>query len=155
MATTLTVNGAEHVLDLDPETPLLYVLRNHLGLKAARFGCGLGLCGACNVVVDGTAVKSCDTPLWAVAGRVVTTLEGLGGPDDPHPLQTAFIEKQAGQCGFCLSGVMMSAAALLEGCPEPDADRVCAALDGNLCRCGAHQRMVEAVLDAAKRVHDE
>jgi nicotinate dehydrogenase subunit A len=146
----LTVNGVEHTLAADPATPLLHALRAHLGLTAAHFGCGVNQCGACNVLLDGHAVASCDTPLWAAAGKSVTTVEGLGTPERPHPLQRAFIAEQAMQCGYCISGILVSAAALLKSNPDPSEAEVRAALDRNLCRCGAHNRMVRAVLRAAK-----
>jgi nicotinate dehydrogenase subunit A len=133
----------------EPDTPLLTVLRNDLGLKAAKFGCGMGLCGACFILVDGHPTPSCDTPVWAAAGRSMVTAEGLGRPDAPHPLQRAFLSEQAGQCGYCISGVLVSAAALLQADPDPDEDAVVAALDRHLCRCGAQGRMVRAVLRAA------
>jgi nicotinate dehydrogenase subunit A len=142
----LTVNGLDHDVDCDPDTPLLYVLRNDLGLTAAKFGCGLGLCGACNVLVDGRPIHSCDTPVWSVAGKRIRTLEGLGDADNPHPLQTAFIGEQAMQCGYCIAGIIVTAAALIESEPNPDEATVRSALDGNLCRCGAHNRIVRAVL---------
>ena len=142
--TTLLVNGTAHEVGCDPDTPLLYALRNDLGLLAAKFGCGLGLCGACTVLVDGHPTHSCDTPVWAVEGKQVTTLEGLEG----HRLQEAFTRRQALQCGYCTSGMIMTAAALLEREPEVDEDGVRRALDGNLCRCGSHNRIVRAVLDA-------
>jgi nicotinate dehydrogenase subunit A len=140
----LTVNGTSHEVVCDPDTPLLYVLRNDLGLVGAKFGCGLGLCGACNVLVDGHPVHSCDTPVWAVAGKQVTTVEGLSG----HPLQETFVEQQALQCGYCTAGMVVTAAALLEREPDVEEDGVRRALDGNLCRCGAHNRIVRAVLGA-------
>jgi nicotinate dehydrogenase subunit A len=143
-AVTVVVNGTSHEVTCDPDTPLLYVLRNDLGLVGAKFGCGLGLCGACNVLVDGRPVHSCDTPVWAVAGRSVTTVEGLDG----HPLQDAFVEEQALQCGYCTAGMLVTAAALLERDPDVDDDGVRRALDGNLCRCGSHNRIVRAVLGA-------
>jgi nicotinate dehydrogenase subunit A len=144
----LVVNGTEREVTCDPDTPLLYVLRNDLGLVGAKFGCGLGLCGACNVLVDGHPTHSCDTPVWAVAGKQVTTVEGLGSAGGPHPLQETFVEEQALQCGYCTSGMLVTAAALLEREPEVDEDGVRRALDGNLCRCGAHNRIVRAVLGA-------
>jgi nicotinate dehydrogenase subunit A len=144
------VNGADHEVACDPETPLLYVLRNDLGLLGAKFGCGLGLCGACNVLVDGQPVHSCDTPVWAVAGRAVTTVEGLGEGGRPHPLQETFVEQQALQCGYCTAGMLVTGAALLERDPDVDDAGVRRALDGNLCRCGAHNRIVRAVLAAAE-----
>jgi nicotinate dehydrogenase subunit A len=144
-----TVNGTDHEVDAEGDTQLLTVLRNDLGLMAAKFGCGMGLCGACLVLIDGHPTPACDTPLWAAAGRSLVTAEGLGGPDDPHPLQRAFLAEQAGQCGYCISGVLVSAAALLRANPAPDEEAVAAALDRNLCRCGTHGRMVRAVLRAA------
>jgi nicotinate dehydrogenase subunit A len=146
----LSVNGVERRVEAAPETSLLAVLRGTLGLTAAHFGCGANQCGACNVLVDGQAVAACDMPLWAVAGKAVTTLEGLGTPERPHPLQQAFIAEQAMQCGYCISGILMSAAALLKRNPDPSEADVRGALDRNLCRCGAHNRIVRAVLRAAK-----
>jgi len=145
----LKVNGVEHAVEAHPDTPLLYVLRNDLGLKAARFGCGSGECGACFVIVDGRAVPSCDTPLWSAAGKEVVTLEGLGTAAKPHPLQRAFVDEQAAQCGYCASGIMMSAAALLAANPSPSEAEIRIALDRNLCRCGSHNRIVRAVRRAA------
>jgi nicotinate dehydrogenase subunit A len=144
----LTVNGAEHTIDCDPDTPLLYVLRNDLGLTAAKFGCGLGLCGACNILVDDVPTHSCDTPLWSVEGKDIVTLEGLGDATRPHPLQQAFITEQAMQCGYCVAGIIVTAAALTDREPNPDEKTVRAALDGNLCRCGAHNRIIRAILAA-------
>ncbi|MFL5150761.1 MAG: (2Fe-2S)-binding protein [Microvirga sp.] len=146
----LRVNGLDRVVEADPETPLLSALRGPLGLMGTRFGCGLNQCGACNVLVDGRAVASCDLPLSAAAGKDVTTVEGLGSPEQPDPLQSAFIAEQAMQCGYCISGILISAAALLRRNPDPSEAEVRAALDRNLCRCGAHNRMVRAVLRAAK-----
>lgn len=146
----LRVNGLDRVVEADPETPLLSALRGPLGLMGTRFGCGLNQCGACNVLVDGRAVASCDLPLSAAAGKDVTTVEGLGSPEQPHTLQSAFIAEQAMQCGYCISGILISAAALLRRNPDPSEAEVRAALDRNLCRCGAHNRMVRAVLRAAK-----
>jgi nicotinate dehydrogenase subunit A len=146
----LSVNGAEHEVTAAADTPLLYVLRNDLGLKAARFGCGTGQCGACRVLLDGHAVASCDTPLWAAAGKSITTVEGLGDAAHPHRLQSALIAEQAGQCGYCLPGILISAAALLERNPMPSESEVRVALDQNLCRCGSHNRIVRAVLRAAQ-----
>ena len=143
------LNGAETEIDADPDTPLLTVLRGHLGLTGAHFGCGAGECGACNVLIGDHAVTSCDTPLWSVADKAVTTIEGLGSPQQPHALQRAFIAEQALQCGYCLSGIMISAAALLKRNANPTSADVKAALDRNLCRCGSHNRMVRAVLRAA------
>jgi nicotinate dehydrogenase subunit A len=142
----LTVNEAPVEVTCDRDTPLLYVLRNHLGLKGTRFGCGLGLCGACNVIIDGRTVYSCDTPMWSVAGKLVRTIEGLSG----NKIQQMFVAEQAAQCGYCVSGIVMTATALLEDNPKPDEHAVRTALDGNLCRCGAHNRMVRAVLRASE-----
>jgi nicotinate dehydrogenase subunit A len=149
-STRLSVNGSEREVAADPKTPLLSVLRGNLGLTAAHFGCGANQCGACYVLIDGHAVAACDTPLWSVAGKEVTTLEGLGTPERPHPLQRAFIAEQAMQCGYCISGIIVAAAALLRRNPNPTEAQVREALDRNLCRCGAHSRMVRAVLRAAK-----
>ena len=146
---SLFVNGVEREVSTEEDTPLLYVLRNDLDLKATRFGCGNELCGACLVLVDGKPAYACTMPLSAVVGRKVTTVEGLGTEENPHRLQTALLEEQAGQCGYCLSGIMIRAAALLETNPKPDEGAVRAALDGHLCRCGAHNRIVRAVLRAA------
>jgi len=149
-STRLSVNGVERQIATDPATPLLSVLRGTLGLTAAHFGCGANQCGACYVLIDGHAVASCDTPLWAAAGKEVTTLEGLGTPEKPHPLQRAFIAEQAMQCGYCISGIIVAAAALLQRNPDPTEAQVHEALDRNLCRCGAHNRIVRAVLRAAR-----
>ncbi len=146
---SLYVNGTEHTLEVADNTPLLDVLRNTLGLKGTRFGCGSDECGACFVMVDSHALASCNTPLWAVAGKSVTTVEGLGRPEAPHALQRAFIAEQAAQCGYCTSGMLISAAALLERLPQPREDEVRQALDRNLCRCGSYKRIVRAVLRAA------
>jgi nicotinate dehydrogenase subunit A len=146
----LRLNGVDSIVEADPETPLLSALRGPLGLMGTRFGCGLNQCGACNVLVDGRAVASCDLPLSAAAGKDVTTVEGLGSPEQPHTLQSAFIAEQAMQCGYCISGILISAAALLRRNPDPSEAEVRAALDRNLCRCGAHNRMIRAVLRAAK-----
>jgi nicotinate dehydrogenase subunit A len=143
------LNGVETDIDADPDTPLLAILRGELGLTGAHFGCGAGECGACNVIVGDHAITACDTPLWSVADKDVTTIEGLGDAQRPHPLQRAFIAEQALQCGYCVSGILMSAAALLKRNPDPTDTDVRAALDRNLCRCGSHNRMVRAVLRAA------
>jgi nicotinate dehydrogenase subunit A len=143
------LNGVETDIDADPDTPLLTVLRGPLGLTGSHFGCGAGECGACTVLVNDHAINSCDTPLWSVADKDITTIEGLGSAENPHPLQRAFIAEQALQCGYCLSGIMMSAAALLKRNANPTSDDVKAALDRNLCRCGSHNRMVRAILRAA------
>ena len=152
MTVSLTVNRTPRRLDVDPETPLLYVLRNDLGLNGPKFGCGLGQCGACTVLVDGEAVLSCSVPLSRVAGRQVLTLEGLGSRDAPHPLQTAFIEEQAMQCGYCVNGVLLTAAALLRRNRDPSEAEIRRALAPALCRCGAHGRMVRAVRRAAASI---
>lgn len=146
---TLTVNGQPRTIAAEPDRPLLDVLRHALGLKATRLGCGLGQCGACTVLVNGQATTACNTPLWSVAGREVTTLEGLGSRESPHPLQAAFIEEQALQCGWCTSGMILRAAQLLREEPQAGEARICDALAGNLCRCGAHPRIVRAVQRAA------
>jgi nicotinate dehydrogenase subunit A len=143
------VNGSERVVAADPATPLLDVLRDALGLKGTRFGCGENQCGACYVLVEGGGVASCDTPLWAVEGKSVVTVEGLGTPARPHALQVAFLAEQAAQCGYCTAGMLISAAALLARRPQPSEAEVRAALDRNLCRCGSHNRIVRAVLRAA------
>ena len=148
-AIRLRVNGADHAVRAHPDTPLLYVLRNDLGLKGTRFGCGNGECGACYVMMDGRAVASCDTPLWSAAGKDIVTVEGLGREGSLHPLQQAFIDEQAMQCGYCASGIMMSAAALLANNKSPTEAEIRAALDKNLCRCGSHNRIVRAVRRAA------
>jgi nicotinate dehydrogenase subunit A len=150
MSISLEVNGRAHAVDADGETPLLYVLRNDLQLKGARFGCGIGSCGACTVVIDGKAVQSCDVSLSAVAGKRITTLEGIGNLDKPHALQRAFIEEQAAQCGYCTSGIIMTAYALLEENPHPTDREIRAALDGNICRCGTHVRILRAIKKAAE-----
>lgn len=152
MPITLNVNGAAHEVEVEDETPLLYVLRNDLGLKGARFGCGAGLCGACTVIIDGTAVQSCDLPASAAAGKHVTTIEGIGNLERPHPLQKAFIDEQAGQCGFCLTGIIMSAKALLDAKPKATEAEIREALAGNLCRCGTHHRILRAIRRAAEEM---
>ena len=143
------LNGIETDVDADPDMSLLTVLRGQLGMTGSHFGCGAGECGACNVIVGDHAVTACDTPLWSVADKDVTTIEGLGDAQKPHPLQRAFIAEQALQCGYCVSGILMSAAALLKQNPNPTDSDVRTALDRNLCRCGSHNRMVRAVLRAA------
>lgn len=149
MLATVLVNGRREEVRTEPDTALLYVLRNHLGLTGTRFGCGIGLCGACLVLLDGRPAYSCDTPVWAAEGREVTTVEGLGSPGRPHPVAQAILDGQAAQCGYCISGVVIGAAALLAANDDPSEDEVRAALDRNLCRCGAHNRIVRAVLAAA------
>jgi nicotinate dehydrogenase subunit A len=146
--TRLTVNGAEVVVTSDGDTPLLTVLRDELGLVGSRFGCGQGLCGACFVRLGDAVVPSCQTPLWQAEDQAVTTVEGLAGHEGPHPVQAAIIERQAAQCGFCIAGIVVRAAALLESEPGADAVRVAEALDRNLCRCGSQQRIIGAVVAA-------
>jgi nicotinate dehydrogenase subunit A len=149
VARTIIVNGRPHEVAAAPDTPLLYVLRNELGLAGVKFGCGLAQCGACTVHVDGKPARSCSIPAGAVTGPV-TTIEGLGTPDRPHRLQAAFVAEQAAQCGYCISGMVMSAAALLKANPRPTDAQIRAALDGNLCRCGTHLRILRAVRRAAR-----
>ena len=144
-AITIEVNSLRHTVEADAETPLLYILRNDLKLKGARFGCGLGQCGACTVVIDGSAVQSCDIPLSAAAGKRITTIEGIGDIDRLHPLQSAFIAEQAAQCGYCASGIIMTAYALLARNPHPSEAEIRDALAGNLCRCGTHARILRAI----------
>jgi nicotinate dehydrogenase subunit A len=146
---TLRLNGAVREVAADPDTPLLYVLRNDFGLMGARFGCGVGLCGACFVHLDGVPVPSCDTPLWSVEGKTVVTVEGLGAA--PHPVQQMLLAEQAAQCGYCVTGIVMTAVALLERELAPDEATVAGALDRHLCRCGAQRRMVRAVLRAGQQ----
>ena len=146
----LRVNGSARTVQLDdPDTPLLYVLRNDLDLTGAHFGCGLAQCGACTVHVDGAAVPSCITPAASVQGREVTTVEGLGSPERPDPVQAAFIAEQAAQCGYCTNGMVMSSAALLARNPKPTREQAQAALAGNLCRCGSHDRVLKAIARAS------
>ena len=148
MAINLKVNGESSSVPAEPDTPLLYVLRNDLGLVGTRFGCGLGQCGACNVLLGGQVVHSCDTPVWSIGDQPVTTVEEFGTLDEPGLLQRAFLDHQAGQCGFCLSGILVTVTALLRAKPDAGEEDVREALDGNLCRCGAHNRIVRAVLGA-------
>jgi nicotinate dehydrogenase subunit A len=143
------LNGVETAVDADPDRSLLDILRGPLRMTGAHFGCGANECGACNVMIADRAVASCDTPLWSVADKDITTIEGLGTAQRPHPLQTAFIAEQALQCGYCIPGILISAAALLKKNPNPSDREVRTALDGNLCRCGSHNRIVRAVLRAA------
>ncbi len=150
MAISLNVNGKNVQLDIHQDTPLLYALRNDLGLNGPKFGCGLAQCGACTVLVDGNPVQSCVRSVSFAAGRSVTTLEGLGPREAPHPLQAAFIKEQAMQCGYCANGMMMSAAALLEKDPDPSEEQIRNALRRNLCRCGAHGRILRAISEAAR-----
>ncbi len=146
------LNGAETEVDADPDRSLLDILRGQLGMTGAHFGCGAGECGACNVMIGDRAVSACDTPLWSVADKDITTPEGLGNTEHPHPLQRAFIAEQALQCGYCISGILISAAALLKRNPSPTDREVRQALDRNLCRCGSHNRIVRAVLRAANEM---
>ena len=150
MAVSLKVNGAVHSVAAEPDTPLLYVLRNDLGLNAAKFGCGLGQCGACTVLVDGAPMHSCITPIGILGQSEITTLEGLGTLERPHPLQTAFMEEQAAQCGYCIAGMITMAKAILDRNPHPSEAEVRLGLSGNLCRCGTHNRIVRAILKAAQ-----
>ena len=150
MPIVLNVNGAAREVVADDETPLLYVLRNDLGLKGARYGCGAGFCGACMVIVDGKAMQSCDIPVSAVAGKPITTIEGIGTHAEPHPLQRAFIREQAAQCGYCVSGIIMSAKALLDAKPRASEEDIRQALAGNLCRCGTHTRILSAIRSVAE-----
>lgn len=143
-----SVNGAEVCAAVDGQTALIYFLRNDLGLKGTRFGCGTGECGCCSVLMDGARIRACETPLWAVAGKEITTIEGLNSGDTPHPLRQAFIDEQAAQCGYCVNGIIMAAAALLAREPDADEATIRKHLDENLCRCGVQGRMVRAILKA-------
>ena len=146
------VNGTARSVDVrDPDQPLLYALRNNIGLTGPKFGCGLGQCGACTVLLDQTPLRSCVTPLSAVAGKSITTIEGLGTPDKPHPVQAAFIAEQAAQCGYCANGMVMTSAALLASNPKPSEAEIKDALSANLCRCGTHVRILRAVMRASGR----
>jgi nicotinate dehydrogenase subunit A len=145
----LNVNGAVRSVEADSDTPLLYVLRDNLDLHGPKFGCGLGQCGACTVTIDGAAVRSCSLPISAVSTGKVITLEGLGTTDRPHPVQQAFIDEQAVQCGYCINGMIMTATAFLAQTPAPSETQICDALAGNLCRCGTHTRIIKAVKRAA------
>jgi nicotinate dehydrogenase subunit A len=147
---TTMVNGKDHQVQADPATPLLYVLRNEVGLQGIRFGCGMAECGACTVQLDGKAIRSCVTPVSAAAGKSVTTLEGLGTAAKPHPLQRAFIDQQAAQCGYCIPGMIMESEAFLRTTPKPTDAQIKTALAGHLCRCGTHYRIVRAVKAAAR-----
>jgi nicotinate dehydrogenase subunit A len=147
---SLQVNGKLRVVDTDPSTPLLYVLRDGLELNGPKFGCGLSQCGACTVILDGNTVRSCSMPVSAAQNRKITTLEGLGSVAHPHFLQKAFIEEQAAQCGYCMNGMIMTAKVLLDKNPHPSAEDIKQALDGNLCRCGSHLRVVRAIQRAAR-----
>ncbi|RXZ38263.1 (2Fe-2S)-binding protein [Oxalobacteraceae bacterium CAVE-383] len=155
MKITLNVNSHQHTVEMTPETPLLYALRNDLQFNGPKFGCGLAQCGACTVHVDGQPVRACVTPASAVAGQKITTIEGLGTAMDPHPVQAAFIAEQAGQCGYCLSGMVMSATSLLASNKNPSDAQIRTALNGNLCRCGSHVRILRAVKRAAATMRGE
>ena len=152
MALLLNVNGLIREVEAGEETPLLYALRNDLGLKGARYGCGLGQCGACTVIIDGKPVQSCDLPVSAAVGRKITTVEALGTADALHPLQRAFIAEQAAQCGYCASGILMAAKALLDVNPDPSDADIRNALERNLCRCGTHGRILRAIKRAAREM---
>ena len=152
MTVSLTVNGARHTSAASPGTPLLYVLRNDLALNSAKYGCGVGLCGACTVLIDGQPIRSCIYPVSNAAQGKITTLEGLGSTDKLHVLQKAFIEEQAAQCGYCIAGMIMSAKALLDRVPNPSEGQIREAMAGNLCRCGTHTRILSAVARAAKEI---
>ncbi|HEV2219666.1 MAG TPA: (2Fe-2S)-binding protein [Casimicrobiaceae bacterium] len=145
----LRVNGVEREVTAAPDTPLVYILRNDLGLKGTRFGCGEGQCGACTVILDGRAVPSCDLPLWSAEGHEITTVEGIGRGGTLHPVQQAFIDVQAAQCGYCCDGIVMAAVALLDRVPDPSDEAIVAALERHLCRCGAHARILRAIRVAA------
>jgi nicotinate dehydrogenase subunit A len=152
MAITLIVNGERRTVSAEPDTPLLYVLRNDCALNGAKFGCGLAQCGACTVLVGGLAVRSCVTEIGAVGASEITTIEGLGTVEKPHPLQQAFIEEQAAQCGYCIGGMIMTAHELLDRYPHPTEQQVREGLSQNLCRCGTHARILRAVLRAANEM---
>jgi nicotinate dehydrogenase subunit A len=152
---TLNVNGADHAVTAEPDSMLLYALRDNLRLRGPKFGCGLAECGACTVLMNGSAIRSCVTPLSAVGNAEITTLEGLGTPERPHPLQQAFIAEQAAQCGYCINGMIMAAKAFLDQKPRPSRDDIKQALNGNLCRCGTHMRIVRAVERAARSTSHE
>jgi nicotinate dehydrogenase subunit A len=151
----ININGTTHSVDADPDTPLLYVLRDQLAMNGAKFGCGLGQCGACTVMVDGEAVFSCMTPISLLPGRKIKTVEGLGSTERPGPLQRAFIEEQAAQCGYCIAGMIMRAQALLEKNPSPSDAEIRRHMMPNLCRCGTHMRILKAVRRAAQSMRAE
>ena len=148
----LNVNGEAQEVSAEPDTPLLYVLRNDLELSGPKFGCGLGQCGACNVMLEGRVVRSCQTPMYSVRDSAVVTLEGLGTGGKLHPLQKAFVDEQAMQCGYCINGMIISAKALLDANPKPAEPYIRQALAGNLCRCGSHNRIIRAIMRAAKEM---
>jgi nicotinate dehydrogenase subunit A len=149
---SLVVNGSKVEVETERDTPLLYVLRNDLGLRGVRFGCGEGLCGCCTVIMDGHPVFSCDTPIWSAENRRIETVEGLAASGRPHPLQRAVMDEQAGQCGYCLSGIVMRAKALLDRNARPSRRDIAQALERNLCRCGAHNRIIRAIERAAREL---
>jgi nicotinate dehydrogenase subunit A len=153
-AISLTVNGGAVSVSADPDAPLLDVLRNHLGLVGTKFGCGQEQCGSCMVLIDGKPEKACGTALSTVAGKAVVTIEGLGSTEHPHPLQQAFIDEQAGQCGYCLAGILITAKALLDRNPSPSRREIAVALDDNICRCGSHPRILRAIERAALRMRE-
>lgn len=148
----LSINGASHTVTAEADTPLLYVLRNDIGLVSAKYGCGAEQCGACTVLIDGDKAFSCTRTVEEAAGREITTLEGLGDAEQPHPIQTAFIAEQAAQCGYCTAGIIVAAKALLDRNPNPDTDAIRVALQDNLCRCGTHSRVLRAVRRAAREM---
>jgi len=150
MEIRLSINGETLQVDVDPDTPLLYVLRNDLALNSPKFGCGQAQCGSCSVLLDGVSIRSCVTPVHSAQGKKITTLEGLGTKEEPHPLQQAFIDEQALQCGYCCNGVIIAAAALLNLNPDPSEDEIRHALEGHLCRCGTHSRIIKAIRTAAR-----
>lgn len=151
---SLSINGQSHELDVSPETPLLWVVRDIVGLKGSKFGCGMGLCGACTMHLNGTAIRTCVTPVSAANGQAVTTIEGLGTPDEPHPLQDSWQQFNVPQCGYCQSGQLMSASSLLASNPKPSREDIRAAMSGNLCRCGTYPRIEQAILHASGQYVD-
>lgn len=148
----LSVNGKEHTVTAEADTPLLYVLRNDIGLKSPKYGCGLEQCGACNIIIDGEKAFSCTVTVKDAVGKAIVTLEGLGTPEKPHPIQSAFIAEQAAQCGYCTSGIIIATKVLLDKNPNPDMDAIRVGLQDNLCRCGAHSRVFRAVRRAAREL---
>lgn len=150
-AMTLTVNGRQVEVDVDPQTSLLSVLRNEVGLSGPKFGCGMGMCGACFVRLDGSVVPSCDTPVWSAEGHDIVTVEGLASEGRLHPVQQAILDEQAAQCGYCIAGIVVTASTLLEHTSQPSRDEVVDALDRHLCRCGSQHRIINAVLHAGRR----
>ncbi len=148
----INVNGCEYKLEVDERTPLIYILRNDLGLKGTKLGCGLEQCGACKVIVDGKAVFSCNSPVSSFANCSITTIEGLGTPENLHPIQKSFVKEKAAQCGYCIPGIIMAAKALLDSNPYPDKEMLCEAFADNLCRCGTHPQILKAVMRAASEM---